>query len=362
MRAHSPTRPVLLGLAATLLLATAASAQAPSASAVEVQLITDEAEAVLTILAKKKAQQPILEADWQRLFASEGYVRLKKREASLQRDFTDEDFRSFVLSEGLATRGTALAETLAAWKQAEVSGAAQRALAYLPRGARIRAKVYPVIKPQTNSFVFEVSTDPAIFLYLNPQMNEAQFENTVAHELHHVGYAASCAAQMESEQARVSSKAAGEVLRWIGAFGEGVAMLAAAGGPDVHPHAMSPPEDRTRWDRDMGHFNEDLKKVEQFFLDILENRLSSEEEIRKAGFSFFGVQGPWYTVGWKMAVTIEKGCGRVKLLDCLCDPRQLIETYNQAAADKNRSRGEPLALWSPALIAALNEGQPLDSR
>ena len=50
----------------------------------------------------------------------------------------------------------------------------------------------------------------------------------------------------------------------IGAFGEGFAMLAAAGGPDVHPHAVSSPEERARWDKDMLNFNDDLKKVECF--------------------------------------------------------------------------------------------------
>jgi hypothetical protein len=44
-----------------------------------VRLVNDEAEAVLSILAKHAAQQPITEADWQRVFASEGYVRLKQR-------------------------------------------------------------------------------------------------------------------------------------------------------------------------------------------------------------------------------------------------------------------------------------------
>lgn len=358
MRAHSPPPSVLLGLAAALVFATAASAQAASPSALDVQFLTDEAEAVLAILAKNRAHQPVEEADWQRLFSSEGYVRLKKREASLQRDFTDEDFRSFVLSEDLAARGTALAETLAAWKQAEVSGAAQRALAYLPAGARIRAKIYPVIKPRTNSFVFEAKTDPAIFLYLNPEMTAAQFENTLAHELHHIGYTASCLPAMTDALAGLSPQARA-AAEWLGPFGEGVAMLAAAGGPDIHPHATSSAEDRARWDRDLASFNEDLKKVEQFFFDILENRLGTEEEIQKVGFSFFGVQGPWYTVGWRMAVIIETAYGRDRLVACLCDPRQLLATYNRAATEHNASSSEPLALWSPALLEALGaDGEP----
>ncbi len=30
--------------------------------------------------------------------------------------------------------------------------------------------------------------------------------------------------------------------------------------------------------------------------------------------SYFGVQGPWYTVGWQMAVIIEKQLGRERLI------------------------------------------------
>src|SRR5581483_5970004 len=97
--------------------------------------VTDEAEAVLAILTKKNANQTITEADWQRLFLSEGYVRLKNREASMKRAFE-------------------------AWRRADISRSAQLALAYLPGDAHITAKIYPVIKPRENSFVFEVRSDP----------------------------------------------------------------------------------------------------------------------------------------------------------------------------------------------------------
>ncbi|HXE74316.1 MAG TPA: DUF5700 domain-containing putative Zn-dependent protease [Candidatus Xenobia bacterium] len=324
-----------------------------SATRVWVELVTDEADAVLAILAKKAAAEPVTDADWERLFNSDGYVRLKKREASLNRGFTDDDFKAFVLSDELSARRADLEETLARWKQADLNGAAGRALAYLPEGADFRAKVYPVIKPQTNSFVFEVTTDPAIFLYLDPTMTAAQFENTMAHELHHIGYAGACASRAEAEQTLARSPAVAQILRWIGAFGEGVAMLAAAGGPDVHPHAASPEADRQRWDRDVIRFDDDLGKVEAFFLSILDGRLTNQEDIDTLGFSFFGIQGPWYTVGWKMAVTIENTYGRAALIDCLCEPARFLATYNRAAEEQMHNGGERLATWSPKLMEAL---------
>ncbi|HWP43106.1 MAG TPA: DUF5700 domain-containing putative Zn-dependent protease, partial [Blastocatellia bacterium] len=144
------------------------------------------------------------------------------------------------------------------------------------------------------------------------------------------------------------------VVGWVGAFGEGLAMLAAAGDPTVHPHAVSSAEDRARWDRDVANFSQDLKKVEKFFLDVLENRLSDEQR-NEVAFSFFGVQGPWYTVGWKMAVLIENRFGRAKLIECSCDYRKLLPAYNEAARIHNRSSQEQLPLWSDAIIDAVSK-------
>lgn len=330
-------------------LCTAVAAQT---AAVSVRLVTDEAEAVLAILAKRKANQPVDEADWQRVFRSEGYVRLKQRETSMQRSFEDADFKTFVLSDQLAERAQALEETLSRWKHADVTRAGELALAYLPKEARIRARIYPVIKPRDNTFVFDVKNDPAIFFYIDPKMSREKFENTLAHELHHIGYAGSCPSKQVSEEVSKFPPQVQSALTWIGGFGEGFAMLAAAGGPDIHPHAVSSVEERTRWDKDVANFNDDLKKVEKFFLDVLEKRLTGDD-IQKTGFTFFGTQGPWYTVGWKMAVLIEKTYGRDKLLECICNQRKLLSTYNEAAERHNRRSREPLALWSARLISGL---------
>jgi hypothetical protein len=325
-------------------------------TAVDVQLVTDEAEAVLAILAKRRANQPVTEADWQQVFQSEGYVRLKARETSMRRSFEDTDFRAFVLSDQMAWRAQALEETLARWSSADITRAARMALAYLPKGARISAKIYPIIKPRENSFVFDVQTNPAIFLYLDSSVSREKFENTLAHELHHIGYSSSCPSKLTSDNIARLPPNKQTVLTWVGAFGEGFAMLAAAGGPDIHPHAVSNAADRARWDRDLAHFNDDLKKVETFFLNILDNRLSQDEAQRTAS-SFYGVQGPWYTVGWKMSVLIEKTYGRAKLIECICDQRKLLTTYNKAAVKYNRRTSQPLALWSEQLIRNFRQGK-----
>jgi hypothetical protein len=325
-----------------------ASGQTADLSAVNVRLVTDEAEAVLAILAKTKASEPVSDADWRRVFESEGYTRLKQRETSMKRSFEDTDFKTFVLSEKLAARAQSLEEALARWRRADLARAAKLALAYLPAQARIRVKIYPVIKPRENSFVFDVTKDPAIFLYLDPAVGREKFENTLAHEFHHIGYGGSCPGAAIQKEIEKLPPPMQTVLTWTGGFEEGLAMLAAAGGPDVHPHAVSSAEDRARWDKDVANFNVDLKKVEKFLLDILDKKLT-EEQIQQTGFSFFGTQGPWYTVGWKMSVVIEQTFGRARLIESFCDQRKLLATYNEAAAKQNRNSREPLALWSTAL-------------
>jgi hypothetical protein len=335
-------------VAVVLSVAVAGAALVHADDRVGLQVDTSEADAVLAILARRRAGEAVAAADWSRLFATEPYLRLKRRETEMKRSFSDDDFRRFVLSDELLARHGALERTVREWKAADLVGAARRVLGYLPAEARIRARVYPVIKPQTNTFVFEARTDPAIFLYVDPALSAARFTNTVSHELHHIGLA-SLADRMSAAQGQLPprEKAAAE---WMGAFGEGMAMLAAAGGPDIHPHEHSPAEDRARWDRDVGRFAADQKELERFFLDVIDGRLAGEEAIRQKAFSFFGEQGPWYTVGWRMAALVERRYGRDALVACMLDPRRLLATYNRAVADRQDPQLPP---WSPRLIEAV---------
>ncbi len=327
-------------------------AKAPdSGNRIQLTFNTDEPEAVLAILDKRAAGTAVTDAEWQRLFATEPYVRLKKREASMHRDFTDEDFKKFVLSPELAPKNLALRKTLTAWKQADLVASARRVLAYLPDEAVIKSKVFPVIKPKTNSFVFESETDPTIFLYLDPEESTAKFENIVAHELHHIGFSSvENLAKARQKDVPANARAA---VEWIGAFGEGFAMLAAAGGPDIDPQATNSAQDQARWKHDVANFNNDLASVQEFFLDVIDQKLVGEDKINEKAYTFFGTQGPWYTVGYKMAVIVEKRFGRKVLIDCMLDPRQVLARYNQAAKELNESGKEHLTLWSPELLGKI---------
>jgi Putative zinc dependent peptidase (DUF5700) len=345
---------------ATLLLAGVFLAQSsgaqPLPSRVQVRMVTDEADAVLAILVKRKAGAEVDDTDWQRLFESEGYRRLKKREAAIGRSFDDTTFKTFVLSVDLLARADAERETLTRWKKSDITSPARRALAYLPGTATIRATVYPEIKPWTNSFVFEVDTDPAIFLYIDPGVTREQFENTVAHELHHIGYGTTCPSTGTEAWLAGQPASVKQAAKWTGAFGEGFAMLAAAGGPVVHPHAVSKPEDRQRWDRDVANYSRDLKELDGFFRQILSGKLSTEETNKQA-FSYFGTQGPWYTVGWKMAVTVEKTYGRKRLVEAMCDGPAFLSIYNQAANELAKREGGTPVLWSEEIIKAFEPAE-----
>lgn len=342
----------LAGLTMTVLLLTGGQQER-----LDVRLVTDQAEAVLEVLnARASGREPSPEM-WGRVFESEGYRRLRAREIAMGQPFGEEAFRAFVTSDSVLARAEQLRATLDGWVAADMVAAARRAFAYLPDDAVIRAKVYPVIKPKTNSFVFEPATDPAIFLYLDPDRTAARLENTVAHELHHIGYAGAC-----PDPDPALPKGVRDARSWMSGFGEGLAVLAAAGGPDVHPHATSGPAERATWDRDVAHVVRDMDRLERFFLDLVAESMT-EEEARARGFAFVVSddvpQGAFYTVGWHMSATIERELGRDRLIATLCDPVQLLIDYNRAAK-RDRSRraelGQPEArapVWSDSLVDRL---------
>jgi hypothetical protein len=342
-------------ISAYFLLIVFGALAASATERIQIKVDGSEADRALAIIAKHKAGNDITDADWSALFVTEPYQRLKKREAAMHSDFTDDDFKKFILSAELDSQYDALRGTLDQWKRADMKAAAQRTLAYLPMSATVRTKVFPLIKPKHNSFVFDVDTDPAIFLYLDPTSSKGAFGNTVSHEMHHIGLSSTD----KTYAATIASLPIGPKMaaKIMGAFGEGESVLAACGGPDVRPTKYETPDVQQNWVRGMQTFNQDLETVNQFLLDVARSKLT-EDAANKKAMSFFGdIQGPWYTVGYKMAVMVEKRFGRAALVQCMLDRRLLLVRYNQAAEDVNKSSYEKLPLWSTELLGLVHAPQ-----
>lgn len=314
-----------------------------------VLLESDEADAALAILNERIHGERPSEVDWRRLFSSNGYKHLQEREVGMGRAFTDSGFSAFLMSDTLLQRAAALDRSLPALKRLDVTAAAGRSLKYLPAGTPLRARLYLEIKPATNSFVFRGrDSTPSIFLYVSPDRSPAQLENTVAHELHHIGLRSACP---QPPLAR-ATPAQGLLLLFLGAFGEGQAMLAAAGSPTVNPHAADDDTIQVRWNRDVAHAPADIDELSRFFGSVLDGRVTSADSVEQQARTYYGVQGPWYTIGWLMASTIERQLGRDALVGSLCEPTHFIALYNDAAR-RAKARGATLPTWNPSLVARL---------
>jgi hypothetical protein len=319
---------------------------------VDLSIDSSEADQALQILHAQTVGKTITPADWQQLFATVPYRQLKTREISMSRPFTDEDFKAFLLSTESREKQPMWERALTEMKQTHIPEIGNRVLAWLPAGATIHARVFPEIKPAHNSFVWsDKGSEPAIFLYLD-QQTRAQFENTVAHECHHIGLQ-SLEKQQNAVTAGLSENVA-RAVKWMGGFGEGEAMLAAAGSVELHPHHEDNAVIRARWDSDMMHFNADVGELETFFTEILDGKITDDATAMKRAAPFWGdAQGAWYTVGYEMSALVETKYGRQAFVKCLIDPRQLFILYNQIALDA-RAPGAKLATWSPEFLRRLS--------
>jgi len=351
-------RPIFVAIAAMTILTSSAQAgphkrTSPTARtpAIRLRLDSTEADQAILILERERSGRHVAEQEWKRLFATAPYRALKAREASIGAPFTDDQFKAFLSSPDALAQLDMWKHTVAGMKTADMAAIGKRDLEWLPAGATLRANVFPEIKPRPNSFVWkaEPSDAPAIFLAVQKQSPDS-FENTVAHELHHIGLE-SLEARQEALQAGLPAQAK-LAVKWMGAFGEGEAMLAAAGSDDRHPHWEDDAVARARWDSDMMHFNADLNSVQDLLLDILDGKLTTDAEIQKRAAPFWGYQGAWYTVGYEMAALVDKRFGRKSFDECLLDPRLLLERYNQVAEEAN-AKGASLATWSPELMRKL---------
>lgn len=313
---------------------------------IRVRLVTDEPEVALQLLQERQDGKTISDSDWSRLFSTEGYKRLQERELGMKRGFTDEDFKTFILSDDLLKQRPALEDTFAGWKKIDVAACAQKSLAYLPSGSQIGASVYFLIKPKHNSFVWGTDTkDPAVMLYLDPAAAPQDTADTIAHEFHHIGYESRCPSADYKAWYDKQPKPKQIAQTWLRAFGEGAAVLAAAGSVDGEPYKYSAKDVKEAWKTGVAHNDENMKALETFFTEVLDGKMNDDQAQTKA-MEFFGMVGPWYTTGWIMDTAIERAFGRPKLIECYEDPRLLLPTYNAAA----RKLGN-LTLWPDDLVA-----------
>jgi hypothetical protein len=346
----------LVGVTLAALLTCSAFAQ-PS-NRVTLNLDSSEAEAVLAILDKRVLHEGVTNADWQKLFTTTPYRRFEQqqRETSLRQPFTHEEFMQFVTT--LDASREQLRRVLRQWQSVDLQAVVQRPLAYLPPQATIRAEVYPMIDAKPISFVFEPNAPaPAIFLYVDPKTKtREQLENTFAHEAHHLGLA-SVQAVYKREISSLPENAR-KAAWWMGNFREGTAVLAAAGSPDVHPMSVFPEPSQRSWDLEAEHFADELDELNQFFLDTVHGDLRNDAAAHEARVFFgYGV-GPWYTVGYRMAVTIEREFGRAALVATYADPRQFVARYNEAAEAENAKNGGNLPLFSVEILKAVGSLNP----
>lgn len=324
-------RVFLAASAATALWQGAAGSPASAAARKGLRLVDDEAKAVLAILARRARAQPVEPARWSALFATEGFRRLSERQHAFRDPFPPETFKAFVESPALLDQRQALAQALRRFHAAGLQACGRRALAYLPPGSVLDAAVYPVVKPQSNSFAYDLEHQAALFLSLHTDYSTARFAATLAHELFHVGFAQNCPPAAIRPQIEALPAQRKLLFDWmVGGFGEGLAVLAAAGGPDVDPASVAPANAAPEWAEASKTFASRMDQLTGFFRRLLSGELDAETS-DEPGSALLGVQGPWYTVGWRVAVTIEKGLGRPALVDCIADMRKLLPAYNRLA-------------------------------
>ena len=316
-----------------------------------IDLVLDQIKTTINILNKNDKDENITNDDWNSLFTTKGYQMLKQRGKDMDNNFADSGFKEFLLDEETSSYLENYKNSLNRFLDIDLDYLILKTKKYLPQSAEINTAIIPVIKPDPNSFVHSINNRLLLFIYLEPNISKDKLENKLIHEFHHIGLDD---IYNKSDYSHLIDSAQ-KMIEWTNAFGEGFAMLAAAGGIDKHPNNFSE-ESKKLWDKNMKNFNTDFKKIENFRLNILYDNFHNDKEIYNKGFEIMvnnGGQGSWYTVGYKVAKVIEKTANRKVLIDCMDDLTKLYTVYNELVLEYNKKKEENLKHFHNDIIKGL---------
>ena len=316
-----------------------------------IDLVLDQIKTALNILNKNDKVKNISNNDWNNLFTAKGYQMLKQREKDMDNNFTDSILKEFLLDEETSSNLENYNNSLNRFLDIDLDHLISKTKKYLPQSAEINTAIIPVIKPESNSFVHSINERLLLFIYLEPNISKDKLENKLIHELHHVGLDD---VYNKSDYSHLTAPAQ-KMIEWTNAFGEGFAMLAAAGIIDEHPNNFSE-ESKKLWDENIKNFNTDFKKIENFLLNILYENFHNDKELYNKGFELMvsnGGQGSWYTVGYKIAKVIEKTANRKVLIDCMDDLTKLYTVYNELVLEYNKKQKGNLKHFHNDIIRGL---------
>ncbi len=314
-------------------------------------LITDEVEILIEILKRKVNNKPINKEQWDELFNSIGFKMLARRETEMNEGIDKSEFKDFVMNKIASYRYISYKKSLEKLKSMNSGEIIKSTKNYLPDNTKLDTDIIPVIKPQKNSFIHKINDELVLFLYLEPDILKEKMENKLIHELHHIGFDY----VYQNSDYSYLSKQAQKVIEWTNAFGEGFAMLAAAKGLENHPNKFD--EDlKSKWDKNMENYNKDFHKIQNFLLNILEGHFADDQKLYNRGFQLMtnnGGQGSWYTVGYQIAIIIEREAGHDVLIDCMKDLTKIYFQYNNLVEIYNKKRNEDLPKWNDKILTSL---------
>lgn len=310
-----------------------------------------QAEQVLAMLDARTHGREITDGDWSRLFETAPFPIIRFAPRDAQQDFSRAKFKEFVLSPELLKRADTLREALEISKHADTAKLTAIPQ-FRPRVFVTHARIVPIIAPKQRSFVVQTAQGPVVFIPLDIETARQHLEKTVASRAIFEAEVASMRDKSDEEITRLPW-AEGTVSDLTKNFDGGLALLASISKVETHPYWAYTLEEREHWNRRVGEFDQDLKKLDAMFAGILSGQLRNQQQINDLAENYATEMGAWQTVGYSMAVMIERTYGSKALIGAMRDPRWLIGLYNRAVNTAHARTGADYPNWSPEVLRAV---------